>query len=565
MFTSAPITFFLAALLVCSSALSQVVIGESEGTPDPSAILDLQSSSKGLLPPRLTESERNAIENPVAGLTIFNTTSNCTNVYNGSNWFELCGTCTPPAPSGLSYDQNGPLVYCLDEAITANHPETSTGTPTSYTISPSPPQGLLLNATTGALSGTPLSVSPQTNYTITASNSCGSTTRILSITVSEYLAPLSDVSGPQAPTTGVGNAVYSITPVSGDVTYNWSVPAGWFILSGSGTHTILVNPGSSAGNVSVSVSNPCSTVSSQLAVNPWRPLVATGGNSVNDITSGGVTYRVHSFTNVGSSSLNITDAGTIGTVQYLVIGGGGGGGGNTHSQNGSGGGGAGGYRCSVPGEPSGGGASAESPLAVTTGNLSVTVGGGGLGQGASGLGRGANGGNSSLGSIVALGGGGGSGSQEAATSGGSGGAGDSYNLNAAGNAARIGASGTTGQGFAGGNGNDNSGGGGGGGAGSSGNAAAGGVGGNGGSGVASSITGTSVTRAGGGGGGSWNAATPGQGGAGGGGNAGGQSSPPQAGAANTGSGGGASKSGYNGGTGGSGIVIVRYPITNPNP
>ena len=48
------------------------------GTPNPdlSSILDLVSSSKGLLPPRMTTQQRDLIVNPATGLIIFNTTTN---------------------------------------------------------------------------------------------------------------------------------------------------------------------------------------------------------------------------------------------------------------------------------------------------------------------------------------------------------------------------------------------------------------------------------------------------------------------------------------------------------
>lgn len=55
-------------------------------TKDPSALLQLDSSSQGLLPPRMTTGERNAITNPATGLTIFNTTTNRINFYDGSEW-----------------------------------------------------------------------------------------------------------------------------------------------------------------------------------------------------------------------------------------------------------------------------------------------------------------------------------------------------------------------------------------------------------------------------------------------------------------------------------------------
>ena len=123
------------------------------------------------------------------------------------------------------------------------------------------------------------------------------------------------------------------------------------------------------------------------------PIVATGG-TVTDIAG----YRVHTFT----SSDTFTITANSGEVQYLVIGGGGGGG-NTH---GGGGGGAGGYRCSVPGESSGGGASAESPLTLGVGSYTVTVGAGGSGAASRSV-TGSTGQDSVFHTITSKGGGGG--------------------------------------------------------------------------------------------------------------------------------------------------------------
>jgi len=53
-----------------------------------SAIMDLTSSTKGFLPPRMTQTERNAIGSPAEGLFLYNETTNKTNYYNGSIWVE---------------------------------------------------------------------------------------------------------------------------------------------------------------------------------------------------------------------------------------------------------------------------------------------------------------------------------------------------------------------------------------------------------------------------------------------------------------------------------------------
>jgi hypothetical protein len=64
--------------------------GINTTTPDPSAILDVYSTNKGFLPPRLTTAERDAIAAPAAGLMIYNTTVNCLQWWNGTYWYDGC-------------------------------------------------------------------------------------------------------------------------------------------------------------------------------------------------------------------------------------------------------------------------------------------------------------------------------------------------------------------------------------------------------------------------------------------------------------------------------------------
>jgi hypothetical protein len=58
------------------NGFSQVSINETCADPDASAILDVQSTSAGLLVPRMSTSQMNAISNPATSLVIFNTTEN---------------------------------------------------------------------------------------------------------------------------------------------------------------------------------------------------------------------------------------------------------------------------------------------------------------------------------------------------------------------------------------------------------------------------------------------------------------------------------------------------------
>lgn len=65
-------------------------VGIGTTTPDSSAILDLSSTTKGLLMPRMTTAQRDAIHNPVQGLKIFNTDDLCEDTYDGSKWMKHC-------------------------------------------------------------------------------------------------------------------------------------------------------------------------------------------------------------------------------------------------------------------------------------------------------------------------------------------------------------------------------------------------------------------------------------------------------------------------------------------
>ena len=66
----------MAILLVISShmGLSQSVGINTDGSsPHPSAILDVKSTSQGLLAPRMTQAERLAISTPAEGLMVYQT------------------------------------------------------------------------------------------------------------------------------------------------------------------------------------------------------------------------------------------------------------------------------------------------------------------------------------------------------------------------------------------------------------------------------------------------------------------------------------------------------------
>ncbi|MDP3723084.1 MAG: LamG domain-containing protein [Candidatus Omnitrophota bacterium] len=66
-------------------------VGIGTTSPAATALLDLTSTTKGLLAPRMTTTQRDAITSPAAGLLLYNTTTNAYNVYNGTSWGAVGG------------------------------------------------------------------------------------------------------------------------------------------------------------------------------------------------------------------------------------------------------------------------------------------------------------------------------------------------------------------------------------------------------------------------------------------------------------------------------------------
>lgn len=100
------------------------------------------------------------------------------------------------APGALAYAAN-PATYFLNNAIPANTPSSPGTVFTTYRVAPPLPAGLLLNAATGAITGTPRAAA-QGTWRVTASNSGGSATCDLALTV---------IAAPPA------NLAYAVNPV----------------------------------------------------------------------------------------------------------------------------------------------------------------------------------------------------------------------------------------------------------------------------------------------------------------------------------------------------------------
>ncbi|HET9824581.1 MAG TPA: tail fiber domain-containing protein, partial [Chitinophagaceae bacterium] len=70
---------------------SDVNVGIGTTSPNTSSVLELTSNSRGLLIPRMTTAERNAISSPAIGLLVYDSSLNSFYYHNGSSWNQIGG------------------------------------------------------------------------------------------------------------------------------------------------------------------------------------------------------------------------------------------------------------------------------------------------------------------------------------------------------------------------------------------------------------------------------------------------------------------------------------------
>jgi hypothetical protein len=161
------------AFLVASfTTVAQVGIGTT--TPDGSAALDVTSTTKGLLMPRMTNAQRLAIASPAAGLQVFVTDFDGGRFmfYDGTEWGTLSFTeKRPDAPTiGTAVEGNAQATVAYT-APAANGGSVITG----YTATSSPGAftGSLSQAGSGVITVTGLTNGTAYTFTVTATNAIG--------------------------------------------------------------------------------------------------------------------------------------------------------------------------------------------------------------------------------------------------------------------------------------------------------------------------------------------------------------------------------------------------------
>jgi hypothetical protein len=205
-------TKILFLILFFSSLVGSSQTGIGTTTPDASAQLEVSSTSKGFLPPRMTAEQRDAIVSPATGLIIYNTTANtleykiasgwvslisnpdATNAgemqyWDGSEWAVIATTVIEGArlqmiggvPTWTPVVPNAPVMVTAiarnaAALVTIKAPVYDGGSPiTSYTATSSPGNitGILTQAGGGTITVSGLTNNTNYFFTVTATNAVG--------------------------------------------------------------------------------------------------------------------------------------------------------------------------------------------------------------------------------------------------------------------------------------------------------------------------------------------------------------------------------------------------------
>ena len=97
--------------LASYSAFGQVGINTTGGDPNSSAMLDVESTSKGVLIPRMTKTQRDAISSPATGLLIYQTdNSEGFYFYTGTAWSKITSGAEASYTGGTGIDVTGTTI-----------------------------------------------------------------------------------------------------------------------------------------------------------------------------------------------------------------------------------------------------------------------------------------------------------------------------------------------------------------------------------------------------------------------------------------------------------------------
>lgn len=284
----------ICAIVPVNAVFSQgIAINTTGAVPDNSSVLDVSSTTQGMLIPRMTSAQRNAITTPAEGLLIYNTDCKDVNMYNGTAWIGMLITSTtasaPSAVTTTSFTANwndiGATAYYLDVATDAlfttflpGYNNLNVGTVISYNIT-----GLTCGVTY--------------YYRIRSQFACGTSrsSNIISVTPACCISGYSVASIPYSPVAGTGTNV-----ILGDDQVSTAIPIGFTFyfycnaytdvyISSNGfiTFNATSSSGCCGGQLLPQASDP-----NLLVAGGWDDLYPPGAGTISYFTTGTAPNRI---------------------------------------------------------------------------------------------------------------------------------------------------------------------------------------------------------------------------------------------------------------------------------
>ncbi len=200
---------------------------------------------------------------------------------------------------------------CTAQSITFSN--TSTGSPTSYSWNFGADASIATASTVGPHS-IAYSTTGTKTITLTATNASGSNTISKTVNITAGSGNAGAITGNAAVCQNSSQS-YSISTVTNATNYTWSVPAGSTITSGQGTNAISVTIGATAGNISVTPSNGCSSgtaATKAITISP-APSAAGSITGSGSVCAGAinVSYTIAAVTNATAYTWAVPSGATI--------------------------------------------------------------------------------------------------------------------------------------------------------------------------------------------------------------------------------------------------------------
>ncbi|MFH6999351.1 hypothetical protein ACHRVZ_15580 [Flavobacterium sp. FlaQc-57] len=326
-------------LIFTGSIEAQVIqkAGDSPFAVNRSAVFELESKTKGFLPPRMTSIQRDAIVSPASGLTIFNVTSNALEVNEGSELSPIWSSVRmylPLAGGVMTGDIKG-VTLTLNNDAGSNSTILGSGSTTgaiilggtgSQSISIGADAGLK-TLILGSLTGTSstdiqsgsggLKLNPAANGVVLIGNSSGTGSITLGSSTNSQIVNIG---------AGTGSSTVNLATASGTNLVNIGGSLGASATSiHSGSGGLVLDPGSLGGVVIGNVSGEGtislgSSTGSQIinlgtGTGASTVNIATGSTVANSITLGGT----KSLVSVGEAPLESSAAFSVNSTKKGVL------------------------------------------------------------------------------------------------------------------------------------------------------------------------------------------------------------------------------------------------------